>query len=200
MRLATLSAMLFATALACGCGSSPEPVYYAMAPAHGTPRPGWARVIELRRPALAGYLDRAEIVSSVATYRLRLASNEDWSEPLGDMVGRLMGEDLADRLPGSIVYSELSSLASHPDAVVSLDLQRFDRGADGVVSLVAEITVERMPSHVPVGVRRVELRRRPSGSGTGALVAAMSEMLGELADVVAPYLREGDTRVATAPE
>jgi uncharacterized lipoprotein YmbA len=176
--------------VALGCGSSPEPVYYAMAPVHGTiHQPGWAHMIKLRRPALAGYLDRAEIVSRVVDYRLRVTSGESWSEPLGDMVARLLGEDLAERLPGSIVFAESSPISSDPDAVVSVDIQRFDVGDDGQLALLAEITVEKPPDHTLLGSRRVELHMRPPASGTEGLVGAMSTLLGKLADDMSDYLR-----------
>jgi hypothetical protein len=195
MRRVSLAAVGLAV-VAFGCASSPDPVYYAMAPVRGAPQPGWAHMIELRRPALAGYLDRAEIVSRVADYRLRVASGESWSEPLGDMIARLIGEDLADRLPGSIVFNETSPISANPDAVVSVDIQRFDVGSDGQVTLLAEIAVEKPPSHDPIGSRRVELRIRPSDSGTAGLVGAMSALLGELSDDVSDYLRNA----APAPE
>jgi uncharacterized lipoprotein YmbA len=162
-----------------------------MAAARGEPQAGWAHLIQLRRPALAGYLDRAEIVSSVVAYRLHVASGDSWSEPLGDMIGRLLGEDLSERLPGSIIFTETSPISADPDAVVSLDVQRFDMGADDAVVFLAEFTVEKRPSHTALCSRRVELKMRPSDSGTAALVATMSALIGQLADEVALQLRSG---------
>jgi uncharacterized protein len=172
-----------------GCGSSPDPIYYSLAAAPGAHQSGWAHLIELRKPAIAGYLDRAEIVGRVVDYRLRIASGDSWSEPLGDMVGRILGEDLADRLPGSIVFTETSPISADPDAVVSIDIQRFDMGSDGVVTLLAEMTVEKPPKHTAIASRRIELHSRPSGSSTASLVASMSTMLGQLADAVAEVMR-----------
>jgi uncharacterized lipoprotein YmbA len=189
--------MTLATLAALGCGSSPNTIYYAMASTRGAPQAGWPHLIQLRRPALAGYLDRDEIVSRVVAYRLQVASGESWSEPLGDMIGRLVGEDLSERLPGSIVFTEASPISADPDAVVSLDIQRFDVGADGAVVLLAEFTLERPPSHTAFRSRRVELRMRPSDSGTAALVGTMSALLGQLADEVAAELRSGTSRDAT---
>jgi uncharacterized lipoprotein YmbA len=172
-----------------GCGSSPDPIYYAMAPTRGVVEAGWAHVIELRRPALAGYLDREEIVSRVVDYRLRVAGGASWSEPLGDMIGRLIEEDLAERLPGSVVFTETSPISTDPDAVVSVDIQRFDRGDDGQVVLLAEVTVERPPSRMPIRTRRLKLQVRPRGPETAALVGAMSALLGQLADDVSLCFR-----------
>ncbi len=193
-RVSLVSVGLAVGALA--CGSSPDPIYYAMAPVRGARQAGWAHMIELRRPALAGYLDRGEIVRRVVDYRLRVSSGESWSEPLGDMIARLVEEDLAERLPGSIVFAEGSPISSDPDAVVSVDISRFDVGDDGQLTLLAEIAVERPPNHTSVGSRRVELQMRPAGRGTEALVGAMSDLLGKLADDISEYLRSA----SRAPE
>lgn len=189
MRLVPVLILAAAALDVTACGSSPEPVYYTMAPKEGAPRAGWAHLIELRKPALAGYLDRAEIVSRVVAYRLRIASGDSWSEPLGDMIGRLLSDDLAARLPGSLVFTELSPIAADPDAIVSLDVERFDLGEEGFVVLVAEVTVERPTSHAPVASRRLVLKMAPAGPDTASLVAAMSSLVGRLSDVVASYLR-----------
>ena len=71
MLLAAVPAM----AVAC---TSPEPAYYTLAPVPGTPRRGGVALIELRRPGLAGYLDRPEIVRSGSAYQLRVAGSERW--------------------------------------------------------------------------------------------------------------------------
>lgn len=181
--------LVAAAGLLGGCGSSPEPVYYALAPEAGVPQPGAPRLIEVRRPALAGYLDRERIVSRVADYRLNLVAGERWGEPLAEMVCRVLAEDLSERLPGSAVFTELAEIAAEPDAIIDLDLQRFDEGADGQVTLRAQVGVEAGHGHAETA-RTFVLRQRPRGSGTPALVATMSALLGELADGVAAMLRD----------
>lgn len=178
---------------AAACGSSPEPVYYSLSVAQQETRPAsagrsWAHLIKLRRPALPGYLDRAEIVTRVSGFRLRVASGESWSEPLGDMVGRVLADDLSRRLGDVVVFTEASPISSDPDAIVSVDIQRFDIGDDGAMTLRAEIAVERVAGHALVTARHVELHARPSASSTAALAGAMSELLAGLAGEVSSYL------------
>jgi uncharacterized protein len=174
------------------CGSSPEPVYYAMTAVTAArvppPTPTWAHLIKVRRPQLAGYLDRAEVVSGISRFRLRIAGGDSWSEPLGDMTGRILAEDLAERLAGSVVFTETSPITSSPDAVVSLDIQRFDEGDDGALTLRGSVSVERSEGRGVVAVRIVALHARPSDSNTAALVAAMSDIVGRLADQLVPLL------------
>jgi hypothetical protein len=174
-----------------GCGASPEPTYYALAPTTGAARSGATHMIELRRPGLAGYLDRSDIVRRVSDYRLTVASAERWGEPLGDMIARVLAEDLAQRLPGSIVFTEAAAVSAVPDATVEMDIQRFDLGADGAVSLAAQIAVERGREREPgtTTVQSVELRSDHGGAGTPWLAGEMSALLGRLADSIAAMLR-----------
>lgn len=188
-RLVLLSAISLSS-IALGCGSSAEPTYFALSAANQprltSAQATWAHVIKLRRPAIAGYLDRAEIVSGVADHRLRVASGESWGEPLGDMIGRVLAEDLSARL-GSVVFTEASPISANPDAVVSVDIQRFDADDTHTVTLLGQIAVERTSDHASLATRNVALRL-PAPPGTASLVAAMSQLVSQLADQVAPYL------------
>jgi uncharacterized lipoprotein YmbA len=193
--IARLRAMAF-VALACAaCGSSPDPVYYAMrAVDPATPRHrAWAHLIEVRKVGLPGYLDRTEIVRKVAHYRLGIAGGQSWSEPLTAMLGRLLSTDLANRLEGSFVFSEASPISTAPDAVVGVDIQRFDCGDDDTLVMDAEVSVEKAPAHTIVFTKRVALQTRVGASDTTALVAAMSSQVGQLADVIAVALATSDS-------
>ncbi len=182
--------LLLLGGLALSACASPEPAYFTMAAVPGTPRPGGPRLIELRRPGLAGYLDRPEIVRSGGDYRLRVAGAERWGEPFGDLVGRLLAENLSQRMPGSSVFTAAGSISAQPDASVELDLQRFDADATGTVTLLAQAAVSRA-RRSNAAARVIRLTRQPTGPGTAELVAAMSGALGALADTVADMLRAG---------
>ena len=67
-----------------GCGSSPNTAYYTLAAVSGTVRQASLGTIEVRRPGIAGYLDRAEILAQWDDHRLRLAQNACWGEPITD--------------------------------------------------------------------------------------------------------------------
>ena len=176
--------------LAATACSSPEPAYFTLAAVPGRAQPGGPRLIELRRPGLAGYLDRPEIVRSGGDYRLRLAGGERWGEPFGDLVGRILAEDLSQRLPGSSVFTAAGSISAQPDASVELDIQRFDADASGTVTLLAQAAVSRA-RRSNAAAQVIRLTRQPTGASTAELVAAMSAALGALADTVAGMLRTG---------
>ena len=147
------------------------------------------RLVELRRIGLAGYLDRSEIVRNNADYRLRIPTGERWGEPLGDMIARILAEDLNMRLPGSSVFTAAGAISATPDATIELDLQRFDTDADGQVVLLAQLAVTRGRDRAGAQAQTIRLRVPPAGASTRDMVAAMSVALGQLADRIAPLLR-----------
>lgn len=187
---ALLAALLLAAA---GC-SSPEPAYYTLASSPGAPHPGGPHLVELRRPSIAGYLDRSEIVrGDTGSYRLDLRSGERWGEAFDAMLGRVLAEDLNQRLPGTTVFTSQGSLNPDPQQQVELDVVRFDLGTSGRVVLRAQVGVSRGRGAGSGGAalrtRTVQVETVPASNSTPALVAAMSQALGQLADAVAAMLR-----------
>jgi uncharacterized lipoprotein YmbA len=171
--------------------TSPDPTYYTLQPTSGAILPGGgAGLIEVVRPGLAGYLDRSDIVLKQADYRLSVDSQVRWGEPLADMVGRVLAQDLTQRLPGSSVFSNDGAIGADPNVRVEINVQRFDAEADGSVRLVANVAVARGLSHTPFAAHAVMLQTA-GGAGPGGLVAAMSVLLGELADQVASDIARG---------
>src|SRR5271165_69862 len=91
-RCRTLAAFGLAAALvAC---ASPNPRLYSIAPVAGPPLTGGPKVIALQRIGLARYLERLQIVRSSENYRLEVASDDWWGEPLSAMLGRVLVEEL----------------------------------------------------------------------------------------------------------
>ncbi len=170
-----------------GCASS-DPAFYTLQPVPGTPVTGsalgTARSVEVRKPGLAGYLDRSDVVLKSADYQLSVTSGARWAEPLGDMIGRVLTQDLSQRLPGTNVFAEDGAISADAESRVEVDIQRFDADGSGTVTLVAQIAVEAGRTHVPVASRHVVLTAPSGGPGAGQLAAAMSVLLGQLADAV----------------
>jgi uncharacterized lipoprotein YmbA len=97
-----LSVLLCLCIVAC---ASPDPTIYTLEPIPGAVLSAPSQAIELRRPGLAGYLDRSDVILKDEGYRLDLNSQARWAEPIGDMIGRVLSEDLGQRLPSSMVFS-----------------------------------------------------------------------------------------------
>ncbi|HST75648.1 MAG TPA: PqiC family protein [Acetobacteraceae bacterium] len=182
--------LVAALAVAClaGC-ASPEPKLYTIATVHGPVTAGAPKVVLLRHIALAGFLDRQEIVRSSENYRLEVESNDWWGEPLGAMLGRVLVEELSQRLPGSSVYADSGAVSVSQDATVELNVQRLDADAAGNVVLGAQAAVvfERRRS-APV-TRSFRIVVPQPGAGVPGEVAAISTAVGQLADGLATMLR-----------
>ncbi len=170
-------------ALPAAC-SSPNPTLYTLAVVPGPTHSGAPRTIELRGIALARYLERSQIVRSSEDFRLDVLGNDWWGEPLDAMLGRVLVQELTDRLPGSTVFPENSAVAATPDATIGVNVQRLDVDHTGAVVLIAQIAV----SGRTTAARSVRLTVPPPSVGTPGLVSAMSTATGQLANIMAEML------------
>ena len=178
--------LVLAALLLASC-RSPEPSYYTLAPAPGLARSGAPKLVELRRPGIAGYLDRPEIVRSNTDYRLQINGGERWAEPFGDMTARVLAEDLQRRLPGTSVFTSSGAISAETGAKVELDLQRFNADPSGQVQLLAQVAITRGGGNPRA--RTIRVTTRPAGPSTADYVAALSQALGQAADQIATLLR-----------
>ena len=169
-----------------GCGSSPSTTFYALAAVSGTPRQAALGNIEVRRPGIAGYLDRTEILAAWDGQRLQTADNAGWAEPIAAMVGRVLAENLNDRLRGTIVFHASSDLSLQAGTVVELVIRKFDLGPDGYVHL--NVLASIRGKHQASSAHPFSLQARPAATSTEAVVATMSALLGQLADQLAGTL------------
>lgn len=195
-----MKALVFVAGLAlAGCLSSKEPSYYALsARASTAPASGAPKLVELRRPGLAGYLDRADVVQRVKNHQLSIDSGERWAEPLGDMIGRVLAQNLSSRLPGTELFVENGAVSAIPQAVVAVDVQRFDEGDDGNIVLVAQVVVESPGTRRAAHAKQFSLSAARRRSGVPAQAETMSELVAQLADAIAAMLRE--TQVASGDD
>jgi uncharacterized lipoprotein YmbA len=171
-----------------GC-SSPSPALYTLSAVPGTPQPGGPRWVVLREISLARYLEREQIVRSSEGNRLDVRSNDWWGEPLGSMLSRVLVENLSQRLPGSGVLSEFGAITSESESIVELNIQRMDAGSDGMLVLLAQISVGKLRGRRNSLTRSSRITVPLTGPDTQSLVVAMSTATGQLADAIAEMLR-----------
>jgi uncharacterized lipoprotein YmbA len=164
---------------------SPNPSLYTLAVVPGPEHAGAPHVIELRAIAIAHYLERSQIVRSSEDLRLDVLGNDWWGEPLDAMLGRVLSQELTQRLPGSTVYGENGAINTQAGATVAINVQRLDEDAAGAVVLIAQIAVSSERNNA---TRTVRYSVPPSAAGTGGLVSAMSVAVGQLADTVAEMI------------
>ena len=168
---------LVVLALLASC-ASPDPTYFTLAPVRGTALPGAAVARRAAAgPASPAISTRAEITRSNTPYQLKVATGERWGEPFGDMVGRVLAEDLNSRLSRTSVFTSAGAISADAGARVEIDIQRFDADADGQLILSAQVAITRGSRADPV-TRPIRIAITPTGTATASYVAAMSQGVG----------------------
>jgi uncharacterized protein len=177
--------MLLGVLLA-ACAHSPDPAFFALSAQPGSTVQSRPLKVELRRLGLPEYLDRPHIVRRLTAERLQLDGDERWGAPLDEMVGATLAEDLAQRLPSCVVYTESGAISSPADVRVETQLSRFERTADGSVALSAHVAIHTAGSGATI--ERYTLIEKPASGRTADVVASLSRLLGQLADRIAPLI------------
>jgi uncharacterized lipoprotein YmbA len=189
--------LLCATSVA-ACAHSADPTFFALSPQPGPALRSQPLKIELRRVGMPGYLDRPQIVRRATPERLDLEGDERWGSPLDEMVSATLAEDLAQRLPSSVVFAESGAISAIADVRVEVQLLRFERGADGLVALSAEVAVHSASSDSSATNRYTANEKPPSGR-TSDVVISLSRLLAQLADRIAPVvLQQAELRRGAA--
>jgi uncharacterized protein len=174
-----------------GCAHSPDPTFFALSARSGNAVQSRALKIELRRTALPGYLDRPHIVRRASAERLELGGDERWGAPLEEMLSGTLAEDLAQRLPACVIYTEGGAISAAADVRVEVQLFRFERMADGVVQLVAEVAVH--PEGAPARLQRFDLQQKPASARTADVVVSLSALVARLSDGIAQIILRAAT-------
>ena len=187
VRTGFLLATLLAAGTSAGCGSS-EPDYYTLKPWPGVVQGGLPVTVRVRTPTVASFLDRDTIVRNDKDYRLKLVRDAAWGESVAKLIGSTLTADLQQRLPGSTVFAEDGAISTRPEAVVELDVSQFSEDGAGQAVIAAALSVQR-PDTGTATSRLLRLGLAPSGSSTADLAAALSQLLGQVADAAAQRVR-----------
>jgi uncharacterized protein len=177
---------VFAALMAASC-SSPTPTLYTIAPVPGPEQSGTPKVVEVKSVGVAQYLQRSPIVRSSDGYRVDLRPNDWWGEPVEAMLGRVLVEDLAQRLPHVTVFSSSGAVNASPDAAVELQVQRMDLDQGGNLILLAQSSVSFKNKQSP-DTRSFRITLPPPSPGAEGQVAAASTAVAQVADGIAEML------------
>jgi hypothetical protein len=171
--------------LLAGCGRSPPTQFFTLAPV----RPDNARSafagapVQVRAVHIPAVLDRPERVLGRSQQRLDIVETQQWGAPLADMIRRVVSQDLSARLPAGMVLMARAPASPGTRGVV-VDIQEFQPDASGNVVLDASWVVLG-GSTATTGAQGARRWQVPGGAGVDAQVAAMSALLGRLADAIA---------------
>jgi uncharacterized protein len=181
--------MLALTVALAACGSTP-PTLYTIAPVEGVTQQRGPKIILLQQIGLARYLERSQIVLSSENYRLDVMTNDWWGESIGAMLSRVLVDELGQRLPQSVVLSENGAVSSPADATIELSVRRLDEDAAGKLVLTAQAGVTFKGRSTPV-LQSFHFAVPPQAPGVPGEVAAISVVVGQLADGLAAMLVAG---------
>ncbi|RLJ65204.1 PqiC family protein [Sulfurisoma sediminicola] len=197
-RLAAIATFAALAALLGGCSSAPATRFYTLDPVVASPSAGpqesAARVakpltIVVTDVRLPQYLDRPQIVTRGSDQRLRFAEYEHWGGNLRDEMIRILAENLGRLLPGDRVIAAPHPVPLQPDYRLALEVQRFERDADGRVQLIARWWLTRSADLAPLASPAASFAGSAIGdSSIDALVQSMSAVYGELAQAIARSL------------
>jgi uncharacterized lipoprotein YmbA len=185
MRLFPRLFLLTLTALPAAC-ASPDPALFTLRPVAGPVAAAAPRAISLRRVSVARYLERDQIVRSSESFRIDVDHNDWWAEPPATMIGRVLQEDLSQRLPNTQVLSESGAVTSGAPLRLEVNVLRFDADARGNFILLAQAGIAGRTGEPETRSHRIVVPM-PDSSVTGH-VAAASTAVGQLADAIAAEL------------
>lgn len=174
------------------CSHSPPQRYYVL-PGAGSEVPAGERhgaLVGLGPVTLPAYLDRPQIVTRATDNRLDLASSHRWAEPFADSFRRALSLQLAKALPDARLLEFPWKQGLPVGKRLALDVQRFDRGADGAVVLDARWSVADGPNGANLIQRVSHLSVPQTGKADDydTLVAAYGAAIAKLAGEIAAEL------------
>ncbi len=186
------SAILLTTVvLLAGCGSSPKTHYFTLSRVPG----GQERTASIGMPVTVAAvhvpqsLDRSEMVRATGDNTVEISDQERWTAPLGEMARRALSEDLAERLPRDEVVLPDAPAPPHTSQIV-VSLAEFGPDPSGKVVLAGSWSLLDGERGKLLLRRDVALQTAAKGPGGSGEAAAMSELLGELANNIAKTLSE----------
>jgi uncharacterized protein len=175
----------------CGCGSSPPTKFYALSTAVPSSTPLAAahpgppiRVVAIHIPPM---LDRQEIARPSAGNQLVINGEERWVAPLDEMIQQILTRDLMTRLPPGGVILPGAPAPAQVDSIVVTILQ-FQSDVTGSVVFQGSWSLLTPGGASPALIRDFHYTASATPQSTGEEVAAMSTLLGQLADDIVSSL------------
>jgi len=170
------------------CASSPPTRFFALDPVPPGAAPATDRGGAVHEPVkvdavhIPPALDRDSMVRGESGNQLEISSQDRWAGDLGEMIRRVLTQDLAQSLPSGMVIAPESPAPPSARGLV-IDILTFQPQA-GEVVLDADWTLLKGTQSNPVLRRSVHLTAPAAASAQGE-AAAMSTLLGQLADGIA---------------
>lgn len=183
-----LALYVLGTLCLAGCASQNAKIYTLIALDTGAHVAGPPVTISVATVGVPKYLDQPQLVRRSSDVELNVAEFERWGEPLGNMMQRVLAEDLVRRLPLGSVVTTSRTLTGNETSSIELDLSRFEAEAGGTIVLDAQWRIRRNGRNVS-SPQTTRIIRRPTDATTPATVKAMSDAIADLAARMAVKIR-----------
>jgi uncharacterized protein len=167
-----------------GCASSPPMRFYTLsAEESASAAANTSPSIRVARVTLPGEIDRPELVQRIDANRLRLAEQDRWAAPLGEMIRRTLSADLQARAPDSSIAPTPSRPAIEGFSLLHVDIEEFIANPNCSVSLRATWTLTPSGSAQPSthGDESIQIAP-PQSCQISSLPQSMSRALAELSN------------------
>jgi uncharacterized lipoprotein YmbA len=186
-----------AVAALAGCASAPTN-YFRLAVVPGPVNNGPALKIAVRSINIPGYLDQNGIAKAGGAYEISTFANDIWAEPLNDMLQDVAVQELAQRLPASVVIGSGGSIASATDLVIEANVLRFDPDSTGLITLTVQLALKSGQDYHILTVQSFSAAATPAGADVTNTVATMSALWGKFADQLALLCAQQSVNLASA--
>ena len=167
------------------CQSSPPTHYFLLSPILGAAAPVAAAPgvpIRLARITLPSELDRLELVRRGSGERVQIAVFERWAAPLDDMIRRVIGADLASRLPPGSMAAANEPAGGEARRELYIGIEEFLADAQGTVTLRASWFLQGANAPSARGAEELSVA---GDAAADAVPAAMSRALAILSERIA---------------
>lgn len=168
---------------AAGCGHSPPVRYVTLnaEPAVALRAGTHLQPVQLTAVHIPAELDRPELVTQTSANQLTIHETDRWGAPLGQMMRRTLAQDLLTRLPaGSFVLPDAPAPPDTRKLVVTVLNAETD--SSGTLALQASWTLLSGQASQAVLTQQVSLTSGMASRDATAQAAALSHLLGQLAD------------------
>ena len=171
--------------LLAGCGT-PVTHYYVLNTVPGKPlQQAAVTTVSIRQVEVPRYLDRPRFVSRDADNHLRIAEYHQWGGRLRENLAGILGDNLSERLASVAVSTAPFPGSVAADISLLVDVRQFERMADGYVHLNVRWQLQRIGQPSDNHVEQLRSSAAVQATDYSAMAAAMSRLLGQLADRMA---------------
>ena len=176
------------------CGSWPNQQVYVLGspgePAAGVRDDAGRRVIEVKRVLVPDYLDSTDITLRTGTNELKASQTGVWGERLSIGITQALAGALTRRVPSAVVVARPPVI--RPAVQVLVDVTGLQSTTGGEAVLTGRWTILRLrdgSAPQTVATAQGSFVAQGAGTGDGAVVAAITDVIDQLADRIAISLR-----------